>query len=102
MPFAAGIFVAAGFWAAFRTRSLRASVLAGIATGTISFVLSLGGHLAILAVWHDPQTMWAIDHSGGLGEVLFPVLPGLITLVGICLASIGGLLGKGLRVARSG
>jgi hypothetical protein len=91
---AMGIFVAVGVWAAYRTRSVGAGALAGLATGTISFVLSLVGHLALLAIWHDPHTMWAIERSGGLGELFMPTLPGAVTVVGTFLASVGGLLGK--------
>jgi hypothetical protein len=97
---AISLFVAAGFWAAYRTRSFRASVLAGIATGAISFVLSVSGNLVLLAIWHDPQTARAIDYSGGLDEMF--VLPGFAAVVGTFLASVGGLIGRGLRLARSG
>jgi hypothetical protein len=97
---AISVFVGAGFWAAFRTRSFRASLFAGIATGAIAFVLSLTGNLVLLAIWHDPQTIHAIDYSGGLDEMF--VLPGFVAVVGTFLASVGGLVGKGLRLARSG
>jgi hypothetical protein len=97
---AISLFVGAGFWAAYRTQSFRASVLAGIATGAIFFVLSLSGNLVLLAIWHDPQTMGAVDYSGGLDEMF--VLPGFVAVLGTFLASVGGLIGKGLRFARSG
>jgi hypothetical protein len=68
-------------------------------TGAIAFGFSAGGHLLLLAAWHDPQTMWAIEHSGGLGEVF--VLPGLVIVAGTFLAALGGLVGKGVRRVRA-
>jgi hypothetical protein len=91
---AIGIFVGVGFWTTYRTRSLRSSVFAGIATGLIAKVFGITSVLVLLAIWHDPQTMAAIERSGGLGEVLFPfpTVVGLVFATGVAL--VGGLLGK--------
>jgi hypothetical protein len=96
---AVAVFVAAGFWTATRSRSIRGSALAGFATAAIAAALSAGGALALLALNHDPQTLAAIDQSGGLGEVF--VLPVFAVVPGTLLATIGGLAGKLLRLARS-
>jgi hypothetical protein len=97
---ALGVFVAAGFAPAWRSQSIGASAVAGFATAAIAAVLIAVGALALFAVNHDAQTLWAIDHSGGLGEVL--VLPVFVAVPGTLLATLGGLAGKLLRVARAG
>jgi hypothetical protein len=89
---AMSVFVAVGFWTAYRTRSLRASAFAGIATGLIAKVLSNIGALILLAIWQDPQTMQAIERSGGLAEVF--TWPSVGMVVGAVVALTGGLLGK--------
>ena len=92
---AMAIFVACGGLAAYRTRSLRASALAGFATGAIGGVMKIAGILpvlAIVAVRQDPAIRWAIAHSGGLGEVF--ALPAFILLPGVLLAMLGGMLGR--------
>ena len=96
---AVAVFVAAGFWTATRSRSIRGSALAGFATAAIAAALSAGGALVLLAINHDPQTLGAIEQSGGLGEVF--VLPVFAVVPGTLLATIGGLAGKLLRLARS-
>jgi hypothetical protein len=97
---AAGVFVAAGFWTARRSRSIRGSALAGFATAAIAAALSAGGALVLLAISHDARTWWAIDHSGGLGEVF--VLPVFAVVPGTLLATIGGAAGKLLHLRRAG
>jgi hypothetical protein len=90
---AISIFVGVGFWTTCRTRTLRASAFAGIATGLIAKVLGITSVLVLLVIWHDPQTMAAIERSGGLGEVLFPfpTVVGLVVATGVAL--VGGVLG---------
>jgi len=57
------------------------------------------GALGLLAVWHDPATLQAIEGSGGLGEVL--LLPVLLIVPGLLLGTIGGIAGAVVhRVAR--
>jgi len=89
---AISIFVGVGFWTTYRTRSLRASAFAGIAIGLIAKVLGITTVLLLLAVWHDPQTMAAIERSGGLGEVLFPFPNVAMVVVGAGVALVGGVL----------
>ena len=94
----AGIFVSAGFWAAWRTHSLRAGALAGIATALIGAIISVVGAALLLTIWHDAPTFAAIDGSGGLGEVF--TLPVLLVVPGALLGALGGLLGgTGRRLA---
>ena len=92
---AMAIFVACGGLAAYRTRSLRASALAGFTTGAIGGVMKIAGVLPVLALIafrQDPATSGAIDYAGGLDEVF--VLPAFILLPGVLLATLGGVLGK--------
>lgn len=89
---ALSVFLTCGALTAYRTRSLRASAAAGLATGIIAAPLKTLGALALLAIWHDPQTLRAIDQSGGMGEVF--QLPVLMFLPGALLASVGGLFGR--------
>ena len=89
---AISIFVGVGFWTTYRTHSLRASAFAGIAIGLIAKVLGITTVLLLLAVWHDPQTMSAIDRSGGLDELLFPFPNVAMVVVGAGVALVGGVL----------
>jgi len=86
-----GIFVWAGFFAAWRTDALRAGALAGIATALIGAIISVVGTSLLLAIWHDAPTLAAIDGSGGLGEVF--TLPVMLVVPGALLGALGGLLG---------
>jgi hypothetical protein len=88
---AAGILLAAGFWATWRTNSLAAGGAAGVATTAIAALLSIGGAAILLAIWHDSQTIAAINGSGGLEEAL--LLPFWLILPGLALGWIGGLAG---------
>jgi hypothetical protein len=97
---ALGVFVAAGFAPAWRSQSIGASAVAGFATAAIAAVLIAIGALTLVALNHDAQTLWAIDRSGGLGEVF--ALPVFVAVPGTLLATLGGLAGKLLRVARAG
>ena len=89
---AIALFLAAGFFTSWRTRSLRAGVLAGIATGLISALLVWAGSLVMLGLWHDERMLWAIERSGGLGEVF--ALPLLVVVPGTIVAALGGALAK--------
>lgn len=84
-----------GLWSGWRTASLRAGALAGLASGAIAAVMSIAGLAMMFAAFHDPATRAAIDGSGGLSEGLeFPVL-----LIVPCtvLGLVGALPGKLLR-----
>jgi hypothetical protein len=91
----AAIFVCAGCWAAWRSRSLVAAAFAAGTTGLMSAVIDALGSLVLLALWHDRATLAAIDGSGGLEEVF--VLPLFILLPGILLGAFGGVVGCTMR-----
>jgi hypothetical protein len=92
---AAGILLASGFWAAWRSGSFAAGAAVGLVTTAIAAVLNIAGTAALLAIWHDPHTMTAISGSGGLEEVL--VLPAFLILPGGAIAGVGGLIGATAR-----
>ena len=88
---AAGTLLAAGFCAAWRSGVFTAGFVAGLLTAGLASVISIVGVVALLVVWHDPQTMAAIRGSGGLEEVF--TLPLLIIVPGILLGGAGGVAG---------
>jgi hypothetical protein len=88
---AAGILLASGFWAAWRSGSFASGAAVGLATTAMAAVLSIGGVALLLAIWHDPNTMTAIRGSGDLEESL--VLPTFLILPGVALGGVGGLVG---------
>jgi len=61
------------------------------ATGAVISILSA---LARLAAWHDPETLSAIQGSGGFGEVF--TLPPIIVVPATSVATLGALVGKAL------
>jgi hypothetical protein len=98
---AAGILLASGFWAAWRSGSFAAGAAVGFATTAIGAVLSIGGVVVLLAIWHDPVTMTAIRGSGDLQESL--VLPTFLILPGVAIAGVGGVVGAtAKRLVRAG
>jgi hypothetical protein len=86
-----GILLVAGSRAAWRTGSLVAGTVAGVATTLLAAVLSVSGAGLLIAIWHDPGTLAAIQGSGGLGEVF--TLPIVMVLPGMLLGTIGGAIG---------
>ena len=89
---AVAVFSGAGLWTAWCSRSVRASALAGAATGAIAAALITLTSLGQLAVRHDAHTMKMIAASGGLDEVF--VLPLIVIVPGTLLAIAGGVIGK--------
>lgn len=87
----AGLLLATGCWAAWRSGSLVAGTVAGVATAAIGAVISIAGAAVLLAIWHDPQTLEAVGGSGGMSEVF--TLPLLMVLPGVLLGTIGGIAG---------
>jgi hypothetical protein len=87
----ASILLASGFFASWKSGTILAGGLSGIATTALAALLSTAGALGLLAVWHDPTTLQAIEGSGGLGEVFF--LPVMVILPGMVLGTIGGVVG---------
>jgi hypothetical protein len=90
-----GILLVAGFWAAWRSDALAAGALAGVLTAGLASVTSIAGAVALLAIWHDPQTMAAIRGSGGFEEVLS--LPLMMLLPGVLLGACGGVASATLK-----
>jgi hypothetical protein len=97
---AIGLFLAAGFWTAWRTRSLGAGILAGLGMGVIAAAIDMAGTAIMIGIWHDPLTLAAIERSGGLAEMF--ELPLLRIVPGMLLATIGALAATGgARFVRS-
>jgi hypothetical protein len=95
---AIGLVFAAGYWAAWRSGSLLAGPLAAFAVTAIAASISVIGAGLLLALWHDPATMAAIQGSGGLAEVF--LLPVLMIGPGVILGMVGGAVGAGARHVR--
>jgi hypothetical protein len=92
---AVGLLLSAGFWFTWRSGSIIAGALGGAVTSLIGWTISFVGAATLLAVWHDPQTMAAVRHSGGLGEVF--TLPPLLFAPAVVLGTVGGVAGSILR-----
>jgi hypothetical protein len=90
-----GTLLAAGFWAAWRSDSFATGALAGVVTAGLASVTSIAGVAAMLAVWHDPQTMAAIRGSGGLDEVFG--LPLMMVFPGLLLGAVGGVASTAVK-----
>jgi len=92
---ALAILLVAGCWAAWRAGSFLAGALAAVLTASVAAVMSVGGAIILFAIWHDAQTMSAIQASGGLGEVF--TLPFAIVLPAAIVGTIGGAAAAGVR-----
>ena len=90
--FAISIFTGIGWWSAWRSRSVAAGALAGLATGIISAIVVDVVALVTLALWHDPHTMRMIAASGGVEEIF--LLPPMHVVPGTMCALVGGAFGK--------
>jgi hypothetical protein len=86
-------FASAGAWQAWRSGYARAGILVAVLAALIGGWVATVGTLACLAVWHDPETMRAIDSSGGLDEAL-PIVPVLLMMIGGITGTAGALFGK--------
>jgi len=86
-----GIFLLAGFWAGWRTGSVKGAAIVGLATAAFAVPLQIIGDLLLVALWHDPATLAAIRGSGGLGEVFSMPLMTIIPCV--LIATLGGMFG---------
>lgn len=89
---AASIFVVAGLWSAWRSRSVVGGVLTGVAAGAVSAALVNIVSAAELAARHDPHTMAMIAASGGVDEIF--LLPILVIVPGMCCALAGAIVGR--------
>lgn len=97
------VFMLAAFFTAWRTRSMRAGVLASTTAATIAAVISIAGAAMMLAMWHDPATLEEWRRSGGLDEAFIDV-PLMLIALGLTMGIPGAALGKGMtsRVTLSG
>ncbi len=89
---AVSLFISAGLVTAWRSRSIRAGALVGVAAGAISAVIVDLTSLVLLAIRHDPHTMAMIRASGGLDEVF--MLPLIVIVPGALCAAVGGVVGR--------
>jgi hypothetical protein len=80
-------------WQAWRSGHLRSGVLVALATAVFGGALSAAGTVACLAIWHDPETLQAVQGSGGLAEALWGV-PLLLVPIGIITGATGALAGR--------
>jgi hypothetical protein len=87
-----------GVWASWRSGSLFAGTLAGVAATAIGAVISVIGAAGLLAIWHDADTMAAIRASGGLSEVF--ELPIMMILPGAVVGTVGGVVGATIKRLR--
>ena len=94
-------------WQAWRSGDLRSGVLVALATAVFGGALSAAGTVACLAIWHDPETLQAVQGSGGLAEALWGV-PLLLVPIGLIAGATGAVAGRlanviarGVRLTRS-
>jgi hypothetical protein len=80
-------------WQAWRSGHLRSGVLVALTTAVFGGALSAAGTVACLAIWHDPETLQAVQGSGGLAEALWGV-PLLLVPIGIITGATGALAGR--------
>jgi hypothetical protein len=88
-------FALGAAWHAWRTGHLRSGLLLALVTAVTGGVLSSAGALVCIAIWHDPETMRAIQNSGGLDEALWAV-PLLLIPIGLVTGTVGAVVGKAL------
>jgi hypothetical protein len=86
-----GLLLTAGFWAAWRSGSITSGPVSATLAVMLGELISTAGAAVMLALFHDRQTMSAIEASGGLGE--FFTLPILLVLPALVLGTLGGALG---------
>ena len=85
------VLLLAGFWTAWRSGSFVSGLFTAVLAAAIGAIISIAGAAGMLAAFHDPQTMTAIDGSGGLGEVF--TLPIMMLVPALILGTIGGAVG---------
>lgn len=91
---AISILLAVGCWASWRSGSLVAGSVAGMATTTVGAGISLATAMILLGFRHDAPAMAAVAASGGIGEAL--TLPILMIGPGVLLGTLGGVVGSSL------
>ena len=86
-------FAVSAGWQAWRSGHLRSGVLVAFATAVFGGALSAAGTVVCLAIWHDPDTLRAVQGSGGLGEALWGV-PLLLVPIGVVTGATGAVVGR--------
>src|SRR4051812_5548327 len=86
-------FCGCGAWHAWRTGHAHAGVLLALIAATIGGYLGMAGTLVCLALSHGPETMAAIEGSGGLFDD-FPGFPALLMLASVITSTPGALVGR--------
>jgi phosphate/sulfate permease len=85
------LLLATGFWSAWRSGSTTSGTFSAASAALIGAIVSVAGAAAMLTVFHDQQTLAAIEGSGGLAEVF--TLPIVMVVPALILGTIGGALG---------
>jgi hypothetical protein len=80
-------------WQAWRSGHLRSGVLVALATAAFGGTLTAAGTVACLAIWHDPETLRAVQGSGGLAEALWGV-PLLLVPIGLITGAAAAIAGR--------
>jgi hypothetical protein len=88
---AISILLVSGMFASWKNGTILAGGMSGFVTTALAAFVSTIGTLSLLAIWHDPITLQAIEGSGGLSEVFF--LPMMLFGPGVLLGTIGGVVG---------
>ena len=91
-------FIIVGFRAARRGRSVADSAAAALSAQIMAILMIFAGTLAFLGIWHDPQTLTAIEQSGGIGELF--ILPLMVTGPAVLFSMLGGAAGLILAKSR--
>lgn len=80
-------------WQAWRSGYLASGVIVALATAALGGALAAAGTVACLAVWHDSETLRAVQGSGGLAEALWGV-PLLLVPIGLITGATGATAGR--------
>ena len=81
-------------WHAWRTGHAHAGVLLSLIAAAIGGYLGMAGTLACLAISHGPETMAAIDGSGGLFEGFVAGVPLLLLIAALITGTAGAIAGR--------
>jgi hypothetical protein len=91
----ASVVLVVGASSALRTQSVWAGVIGTATAMTLAAILCTIANAVMYARWHDPQTLAAIERSGGLSEVL--LVPLTLILPGTAVGSFGAWLASRRR-----
>lgn len=92
------LFMTIGFRGAWRGRTAADAIAAVLGAQMLAVPMIFVSTAAFLAVWHDPDTLAAIRHTGGFGELF--ILPVLFTWPAAFFGMVGGGAGLALRKLR--